>query len=248
MKKPLILVVREFDTFSSFLAENGFEVINFPAIQTLPIEDFSELLEKIENSKNYDGLFFTSPKAAEVFLQNFENKENDFRGKVYVLGNRTKLLFENTNFEIAFRTNANTAEDFINSFDEREFNGKNFLFLRGDRSLRTIPELLKDQSRVDEIVVYRTIENTINENLKNEIGERFSKNGIDWICFFSPSGIESFVKTFGGFSLNSIKIAAIGTTTAKKAVENNLKVEFVSSKANAEDFAFELIDYIKSIE
>lgn len=248
MKKPLILVVRELDKFSSLLTENGFEVVNFPAIKTLPIKDFGELNEKIDDLQNYDGLFFTSPKAAEVFLRNFVNKENDFRGKVYVLGNRTKALFENTSFEVVFRGDANTAEEFINSFDKKEFSNKKFLFLRGDKSLRTIPELLKARSIADEIVVYRTIENTIDESLKNEIGERFSKNEVVWICFFSPSGIESFVKMFGEFSLNEIKIAAIGATTAKAVVEKNLKVEFVSSKADAADFAFELIDYIKNFE
>jgi uroporphyrinogen-III synthase len=248
LKKSLVLVVREFDKFSYLFKENGFEVVNFPAIQTLPFEDFGGLKEKIDSLKNYDGLFFTSPKAAEVFLQNFENKENDFHGKIYVLGNRTKLLFENTNFEIAFRADANTAEEFINSFDKGEFANKKFLFLRGDKSLRTVPELLKDQSTVDEIVIYRTIENTIDETLKDEIGKRLLKNEIDWICFFSPTGIESFIKTFGELSQNDVKVAAIGTTTAKKAADNNLKIEFVSSKANAEDFAFELIDFIKDIE
>ena len=248
MKKPLILVVREFDKFSSLLTENGFEIINFPAIQTLPIEDFSELEAKIDNLNYYDGLFFTSPKAAEVFLQNFENKETDFRGKVYVLGNRTKVSFENKSFEIVFRADTNTAEEFINSFGEDEFANKKFLFLKGDKSLRAIPESLKDKAVVDEIVVYRTIENTIDETLKNEISDRFSKGEIDWICFFSPSGIESFVKTFGELSPEKIKIAAIGATTAKKAAESNLKVEFVSPKASAENFAFGLIDYIKNIE
>lgn len=248
MKKPLILVVREFDVFSHLLTEGGFEVINFLAIQILPIEDFSELIEKIDNLNRYDGLFFTSPKATEVFLQYFENKETNFRGKIYVLGNRTKLLFENKNFEIVYRAGANTTEEFINSFENNEFAGKRFLFLRGDRSLRTIPELLKEQSIVDEIIVYRTIENTIDETLKNIINEKFSKKEIDWICFFSPSGIESFVKTFGEFSPEKIKIAAIGVTTAKKAAENNLKVEFISPKASAEDFAFGLINYIKNIE
>ena len=248
MKKPLILVVREFGKFSGLLNEKGFEVVNFPAIQTLPVEDLSELLEKIDNLESYDGLFFTSPKAAQVFLQNFENRGNVFRGKIYVLGNRSKLLFEHTNFEIVFREDAKTAEEFIHSFDESEFAGKKFLFLKGDKSLRAIPELLKDQSIVDETVIYRTIENTIDDALKNKISARLSKNEIEWICFFSPSGVESFVKSYGEFSLNDIKIAAIGTTTAKTVVENDLKVEFISSKANAEDFAFELIDYIKNIE
>ena len=241
MKKPLILVIREFDKFSRLLTESGFEVINFKAIQTLPIEDFSELNEKFDNLKRYDGLFFTSPKAAEVFLQNVEERKKDFRGKVYVLGNRAKVLFENTHFEIVFRADANTAEEFINSFGDDEFANKKFLFLKGDKSLRAIPELLKDKSVVDEVVVYRTIENTIDKTLKDEISDRFAKGEIDWICFFSPSGIESFVKIFSESSLEKIKIAAIGATTAKKAAENNLKVEFVSPKASADDFAFGLI-------
>ncbi len=244
----LILVVREFDKFSSLLAENGFEIINFPAIQTLTVEDSSELTEKIDNLNNYDGLFFTSPKAAEVFLQRFEKKAKEFGGKIYVLGNRTKILFENRNFEVLFREEANTAGEFIRSFNDGEFDDKRFLFVRGDKSLRTIPELLKDKAVVDEVIVYRTVENLIAENSINEIGEKLRRGEIEWICFFSPSGVEIFVKKFGETSLNKVKIAAIGTTTAKKAAESHLKVEFVSPKVNAEDFAFGLIDYIKNIE
>jgi uroporphyrinogen-III synthase len=242
-KSPHILVVRRFDKFSSQLAENGFEIINFPAIETLPLEDASELDEKLEKLEKYDGLFFTSPKAAEIFLQ--RNLKDGFRGKIYVLGNRTKLLFENAGFETVFRENANTSEELVNSFDESEFAGKKFLFARGDKSLRAIPELLESIAEIDEIVVYRTIENTADEILIDEIREKLRRARIDWICFFSPSGIESFVKTFGDFSLNDIKIAALGATTAKKAAAENLKVEFISPKANAEDFAFGLIEYLK---
>lgn len=242
-KSPIILVIREFDEFSSLLAKEGFEIVNCPAIQTLPVEDFGELNEKIENLENYDGLFLTSPRAAKVFLQQFENKEIKFRGKVYVLGNRTKSAFENRNFEIVFRERANTAEEFINSFDKSEFTGKKFLFLSGDKSLQVIPELLKNVATVNEIVVYRTLGNTIDETLKDEVSRRFSKNEIDWICFFSPSAVENFVKAFGEFLPKSVKIAAIGTTT-KKAAEKNLKVEFVSPTANAADFAAGLIEYI----
>lgn len=246
-KSSLILVVREFDKFSALLKENGFEVINFRAIETLPIEDLSALEKKLETIEKYDGLFFTSPKAAEVFLASFRNKKLGFCGKIYVLGNRTKLLFKTANFEIVFRENANTAEEFINSFDKSEFAGKNFLFPRGDKSLRAIPKLLETVAKVDEIIVYRTVESSIDENVIREIREKLRGGGINWICFFSPSGIESFMKKLDDVSLNEAKIAAIGATTAKKAAEN-LKVDFISPKASAEDFAFGLIDYIKNIE
>lgn len=243
-KPPLILVVRKFDEFSLRLKENGFEIVNFPAIETLPVEDSGEQLdEKLKASGKYDGLFFTSPRAAEVFLRR-ETKDG-FRGKIYVLGGRTKLLFENAGFETVFRESANTAEEYISSFEKSEFAGKKFLFLRGDKSLRAIPELLKAVAEIDEIIVYRTIENAADETLVDKIGETLRRGGIGWICFFSPSGIESFVKTFGEKSLNNeIKIAAIGATTAKKAAALNLKVEFISPKASAEDFASGLIEYL----
>jgi uroporphyrinogen III methyltransferase/synthase len=236
-----ILVIREFDKFSQILAKHGLEVINLPLIQTLPIENFDELDEKLLKLESYHGLFFTSPKAAQVFLPRFRKNGSVFRGNVYVLGRRTKSLFENTSLKLVFDENANTAEEFIKSFDENKFTGKKFLFVRGDRSLRSVPELLKNTAEIDEIIVYRTVENEIPVKFLAEIREKLHQRKIDWICFFSPSSVESFIGSFETKLLNSVKIAAIGTTTAEKAWQENLKADFVSPKANAEDFAVELI-------
>jgi len=246
--KEIILVVRDYDKFSELLAQADFETVNFPAIQTLPVENLNELDEKLGEINDYDGLFLTSPKAAEVFLQRFSERNLEFRGKIYVLGNRTKTLFENTNFQIVFRENANTAEELINSFTVREFAGKKFLFLRGDKSLRAIPELLKDAAAIEEVIVYRTIENSFDKVLIAEIKEKLRERTIAWICFFSPSGIENFTKAFDVTSLNKVKIAAIGETTARRAAEEKLKVDFISARANAGDFARGLIKQIKEIE
>jgi len=252
-RAPLILVAREFDEFSSRLKDAGFEVINFPVIRTVPVEDLSELKEKLREPEKYDGLFFTSPKAAEVFLRNFENKAGGFGGKIYALGGRTKALFEAAGFETVSGAEANTAEEFINSFPRKsEFAGKKFLFFRGDKSLRAIPELLSGTAaQVDEVVVYRTVRDSVEENLIAQIREKLRRARIDWICFFSPSGIESFLKTFGDISppASEIKIAAIGRTTASCAAAKNLKVKFVSPKANLGYFAAGLSEYIRrSIE
>lgn len=243
---PKILVIREFDKFSELLAGNNFEVVNLLLIQTMPIENFGELDKRLENIESYDGLFLTSPKAAEVFLQRLANKDLTFHGKVFVLGNRTKTLFEKTNFEIVFREDANTAEDFINSFEPAELAGKKFLFVRGDKSLRTIPELLKDIAAIDEIVVYRTIENKVDAEMFGEINADLQHQKINSICFFSPSGVESFANIFGTDALNNVKISVIGATTAKKAFEKNLQIDFIAGKATAEDFAVELIEYLRN--
>jgi uroporphyrinogen III methyltransferase/synthase len=246
-----VLVIREYDKFSEMLVQAKFEVVNFPAIQTTPIEDLDELNAKLGAINDYDGLFFTSPKAAEVFLERVRERNFAFGGKVYVLGNRTRTLFENfgkADFEIVFRENANTAEGLINSFESREFAGKKFLFLRGDKSLRTIPELVKDVAAIDEIIVYRTIENSFDKVLVDVIRQKIEQNQIGWICFFSPSGIESYINAFGETSLENVKTAVIGETTARRAAEKKLKVDFISAKANAEDYARGLINRIKEIE
>jgi uroporphyrinogen III methyltransferase / synthase len=244
--KQTVLVVREFDKFSKLLREQGFNVINLPLIQTLPIEDFSELEAKFDHLESYDGLFFTSPKAAEIFLARFPKNNFSYQGKVYVLGQRAKTVFENSGFEIIFREKANTAEELINSFAEKEFRDKKYLFVQGDQSLQTIPDQLKKTAEIDGAVVYRTIKKTIDEQIFKQIARKFRQKEIDWVCFFSPAGIESFVASFGRKRLNEVSLAVIGSTTAKKAVEVNSKVDFIASTAKAENFAAELIEHLKN--
>ncbi len=62
--KETVLVIREYDKFSEILAQADFKVVNFQAIITLTIENLDELDGKLDEIKNYDGLFLTSPKAA----------------------------------------------------------------------------------------------------------------------------------------------------------------------------------------
>ncbi len=56
--KETVLVIREYDKFSEILIDAGFEVVNFQAILTLPVEDLSELDEKIGKIENCDGFIF----------------------------------------------------------------------------------------------------------------------------------------------------------------------------------------------
>lgn len=246
--KSSVLVVRKYDRFSEILTQNGLEAVNFPVIETRPVENLSGLDRELEKIDSYDGLFVTSPRAAEVFCRRCVERRIGFGGKIYVLGRRAAAVFEKTNFETVFRENANTAKELIDSFDRREFAGKRFLFLRGDKSLRTIPQLLGEMAEISETIVYRTTERRGDEKLSGEIGARLDRNGFGWICFFSPSGLESLIERFGEKRLQTARLAVIGPTTAKAAAERNLEIDFISPKATAADFAFGLIERIKEIE
>lgn len=248
MKPPVVLVVRPDDDFSALLRSNGCEVLNLELITTIPLADLAAFDEVSRRIDDYDGLFFTSPVSAKVFVERFEAAGNTFFGKMYVLGRRAKTILENAGFNVVFAEGANTAEELIGSFDEAQFAGTRLLFVRGSRSLRTIPKLLAGKAVVDEVIVYETKHAWPQERIVSSVRSRLSGGEIDWICFFSPSAVDSFCRLFTPEILKSVKAAAIGETTSLRVRERNMRVEFVSKKATAEAFAAGLIGKIKNID
>lgn len=236
-----VLVTRHDDRFSSLLRQAGFEVLNLELIRTEPVENLNELDERLARIQEYDGLFFTSPNSAIVFVQRIKEQGRTFNGKIFVLGRRARKIFEGAGFDVVPSPSANTASELIGSFDEAEFAGKRFLFVRGERSMRTIPELLGGKASVDEVVVYRMVENQLSEIIVREIRELLQGGEVNWICFFSPSGIERFAHLFSADVPKDLNVAAIGDTTASKARELGMDVKFVSQKSNSDDFAAGLL-------
>jgi uroporphyrinogen-III synthase len=244
--RPSVLVIRRNDRFSELLREAGLEVKNLELIATRPVPDSSDLSKKLERLDEYDGIFFTSPAAAEVFVERV--KADSFLGKIYVLGERARKIFGKKGRDVIFRSDANTAEDLIASFGNSEFEGKRFLFVRGDRSMRTIPELLTGTAVVDEVIVYETVAAEGNRQRIEQLKAKISRNQIGWVCFFSPSAAEEFTRVFDRIELGKVKSAAIGETTAREARRIGISVEFVSKGSNPEDFAQGLIEHINSID
>ncbi len=231
-----ILVVRKFDNFSRILTEKGFQVINCPTIETVPCENLLDATGEF-SPLNYDGIFLTSQKAAEIAYRELFSKKI-FNGKVFVLGNSSFEILKDKNIHLSFDETANTAQEMLERIPTEELKGKRFLFIRGEKSLGTVRNFLEKIAVVDEKIVYRTNEITVEESLKTEI----LANQITCACFFSPSGAESFLEQFSKDFLQSTKIAVIGKTTAEYFAKQNLKTDFIATNANAEDFAIELIE------
>lgn len=245
MLRPAILVIRPDDSFSRILRENGSEVVNLELIETVPVEDRTELSETVKRIGEYDGIFVTSPIAAEIFLECLKSQGIAYSGRVYVLGGRSREVLAGHDLTIAYDEAANTARELIESFGENEFAGKKLLFIRGDRSIRTIPQMLEGVAEVDELVVYRTIDSTPDAGLVKAVKARLNHNEIERVCFFSPSGVKGFIKIFGAEDITNLKGSAIGETTAASARELGINIEFISQRAAAEDFAAGLAAFLK---
>lgn len=242
---PEILVIRERDVFTTTLIGNGFTVTNFPTIKTETASDLSTLENFIAQIENFDGIFITSSKAAEIVLAKLNESKKVFSGRFYVLGKRSRDLLGKSAYKIFFNKNATTAETLLKSIPKTELENKRFLFPRGNRSLRVVPETLCSIAEVVETIVYQTTDAETNETESFEIKEKLERGKFCAICFFSPSSVEGFLKKFTGFSQGEIKIAAIGETTAKFIKTNDLRVGFIAPKPTAEDFANSLIEYLR---
>lgn len=243
MKK--ILVIREFENFSRILTEKGFEIINLPKIEVKPLEDLSDFEGKLKQISNFDGIFLTSKNSAKVLANQLDELNITFNGKVYVLGKRSFEILKDKNLDLVFFAEANSAEEMLEKISTDELKNKHFLFIRGEKSLRTIPKFLINFGTFDETVVYQNQQISLGIDKIDEIKELFEKSEIGTVCFFSPSGAESFLEQFDKRVLENSKIAVIGKTTAQFFEEQYLRVDFIAEKATSEDFAIELIEYLK---
>ncbi|CAN5392316.1 uroporphyrinogen-III synthase [soil metagenome] len=228
-----VLVIRENDKFSELLRSMGLEITNLPLIKTEPLPDQCNLRAVIKQLDQYDCLFFTSPAAAEIFVKEMGSQPT-YDGKLYVMGKRSKEVFDRAGLRSEFDPAINSADELIHAHGEG-FTGKRALFFRGNRSMLTIPNLLKGKASVDEVVVYRTVGTDPADTHVIAIMDRLTGGEFAWTCFFSPSAVEIFKELFG----NGVrtKIAAIGQTTAQRAEETGFNVEFVSPRSAAVDFA-----------
>jgi uroporphyrinogen-III synthase len=237
-----VLVIRPHDGFSETLIRNGFTVVNLELIATEALQDQTELRDALTAPAAYDGFFVTSPAAASVMADCLRDLGLEHTGNIYVLGERSRRIFDDAGINIEFCPAANTSADLITEFGEAQFAGRRFCFVRGDRSMHSIPDMLRGKALVDELIVYRTIETTPDENKIGELRHRLAGGEFDWVCFFSTSAVDAFVNGFGRPIAGAVKAAVIGPTTAERASKCGFDVAFISPRSNAEDFANSLVE------
>ncbi|CAG8457501.1 15844_t:CDS:2 [Funneliformis mosseae] len=132
--------------------------------------------------------------------------------------------------------------------------GKELLFLVGDKRREELPnKLSKSGILLKELRIYETKPNSSFSTELDKISEYLveRKKTINWIIFFSPSGVDNSLELLKVNLLkdwDKIKIASIGKTTSKY-LENikNIKVNITSPKPEAESLAESIHEYNKNL-
>ena len=150
--------------------------------------------------KPLNNVIFTSKNGLEALLYNYSSEDLNFEN-IYCVGRRTKRLIKTKLGIVAHLENS--AEKLANYISEN-LKEKEVTFFCGNKRREELPEILsKNNITVNEVETYKTVLTS------EKIDPKYSG-----ILFYSPSGVESFLKN----NKTSNRIAfCIGETTATEA-------------------------------
>ena len=198
--------------------------VNFEVIDTDFIQTQNKSFELKDLNEN---LIFTSQNAVHSILSH--PKAEDLKSKnVFCVGLKTKILLSENGFNVvAYTGYASDLAEIITLI----YRNESFTFFSGNLRRETLPQALKDaEVKFNEIQVYDT-----------SLTPQKIKAAIDAILFFSPSGVESYLKD------NTIKketCFCIGETTAD-ALHKITKNIIIADQPTVEDVIEDVIEEYK---
>lgn len=203
--------------------------------ETLENNYFSVIEEDFIATKNQNfelteinsNLIFTSQNAAQSVL--LHPKSQELKSKnIFCVGIKTKALLEENGFNvIVYVDYAADLAEIITLIYANE----SYTFFSGNLRKETLPKALKEAKiKFNEIQVYET-----------SLTPKKVKVAVEAILFFSPSGVESYLKK------NTIKkelCFCIGETTAD-ALPKTVKNIIIAAQPSIEDVIEECIEEYK---
>lgn len=217
----------------------------FPVIETVMVEDLSELERALEQIHAYDWLVFTSVNAVKYFFQYLEQVEGSWSGKqervsaffkhlkIAAIGSKTADALAVKGLEVSQLPQAYVQEALVDFFKRKAKPGERVLFPKAEYTRELlIEELEANGLQIEGIPIYRT------KPIKQEnaaLLEKLRRQEIDVLTFTSSSTVRSFMSNFltgkeqedARFKeyLAEIVIASIGPITTRTAIELGLNVQ-----------------------
>jgi uroporphyrinogen III methyltransferase/synthase len=249
--KPLfgkrILVTRaraQASEFADLLEANGAEVIQFPIIKIHPIDIDSAYIHSIND---YNWIIFTSVNAVEIFYERLRENGKDTRAfgmsKICAVGPKTVDALNRIGIQ----------PDFVPSHarggaiapEMEDVQGKKILLPRAKIATADLPKGLREKGAfVDDVPLYDTIK-VASEN-QDEIEADLLNGRIDFVTFTSSSTVTNFLEMFPTHApaalLADVKVAVIGPTTQKTALEYGVQVDVVAKEASVESLVKSIVE------
>lgn len=199
-------------------ANQNFVEYNAINIEFLPFE--------IDESCDY--YLFTSQNGVNAFLNN-NDRSNLTEKKAFCVGEKTKNLLEQNELKVV-EIAQNSLK--LGQIIEKRYQKSSFLIFSGNLRRRELFDvLINNNIRYKEVHSYNT---HLNYKEYNRI--------FDGVLFFSPSGVQSFVKEN---QLNNSWAFCIGETTAAEAKKYTNQI-IITNKPTIENVLVQAIKHFRS--
>ena len=201
----------------SKLRSLGADVVEFPAIEIRPVEDYSALDAAIERLSTYDWLVFTSANGVRFFLERLDASATDLRAlraKICVIGPATRRELQKLHLKVDVMPAEYVAESLVEAFEPYDMTGKRVLLPRAAVARELLPdELRRLGAHVDVLPAYRTV---VPDDAPARATEVFARKP-DWVLFTSSSTVRNFLAAAGREVLEGVSVASIGPVTSETA-------------------------------
>jgi uroporphyrinogen III methyltransferase/synthase len=219
----------------------------------MPIEDTLPIIRSIQSMEKYDWIIFTSVNGVSCFFKYLSELKLDSRklsaNKICAIGSATGDRLNQFGIKPDLMPENFISSDIVDMLIRAgEVRGKSFLMPRADIAPKALSEALlrAGAKMVDDIAVYRTIEEDVN-NLPG-LAELLEQKKFDLVTFTSSSTVLNFEKLLsrhGVLGKNTIRCAAIGPVTAQTATESGFSVEIIAETHTIEGLVEAIYSYYK---
>ena len=244
-----VLLTRPRDLISSTAAKlrrKGAEVLELPAIRTVPIAENSRLIAALDNIRDYQWLVFTSPTGVKVFFAQMDDADKDIRTlgniRVAAIGEGTRKALKKHGILADLMPEVYDGVTLAQTLAAQCDPGSKILLPRAEAGNAELVKILEDAGAdVDDIATYRNCYETqeiIDEAAELEAGR------IDCAVFTSASTVRGFVNAVGGMDYSRVKAACIGRQTRAEAEKYGMQT-WMAEKATM-DSLVELVIKMKA--
>ncbi|EAG9222302.1 uroporphyrinogen-III synthase [Listeria monocytogenes] len=220
MNKKVVLTreASKNQSWQTYFAQKGFEVVSIPLIKTRP-KKISLSHEQLET----EWLFLTSANAVEYF---FMNQPGEVHYKIAVIGEKTREKLAEYGYNPSFVPSIYQSEMFLKEWLNENPEKTSVLLPQSNLSRSIIKDTLTDKGHlVHPVELYETV---FPENSKTKLAELLNSNETHLIIFASPSAWKNFYSIAKSFPVQKEKwhIASIGSITTKAILADGWEVKY----------------------
>jgi uroporphyrinogen III methyltransferase/synthase len=204
---------------SKSLRELGAEVMEIPAIRTVPIENNTALEAALQNLGDYRWLVFTSQAGVEVFFDRLIKNRLDVRRlsglKIAAIGSATEKVLSDRGILTDCVPSKYDAQSLGKALANAVKPGEKLLITRARIGSKDLTEELdKAGAEYDDIPIYDTV--YIEDNVL-QLPDILQTRRVDYAAFTSASTVRGFAAQAGDADLASFTAVCIGEQTALEA-------------------------------